>query len=360
MVLRLFDAVTPEAMHEPSMMQPLVAGNTSSNCTPPYEQDRIPLMVLYIMVVAIGLPANVATVIMTFLQVRRKNVLGMYLLSLSLCDLMYICTLPVWTIYIEAGHQWVYSSLACKVTSYVFFTNMYISIFLLCCVSIDRYVAVVYAVESRGLRQQKLPGVITLVICLVVMIGHIPVFTMSEGDTDTREKHCFEPGKSSATVTGFNYARFIIGFFIPLCILLFTNQAILANIQASTGLRHQQKVKVRYLALAVILFFLLFFAPYHLILLGRAIMYHFPGSQEECLFEKRIYTPYTISLGLATVNSATNPILYVLASNNIRKEIRQSLASLRGHSSQQHRYTDSSQNRMHNSLDAGPMRGNHT
>ncbi|XP_064181250.1 probable G-protein coupled receptor 132 [Anguilla rostrata] len=333
-------------MHEPGVTQLVLTAdmnlNESDNCTPPYDQGRIPLIVLYSTVLIIGLPANVATIFMTYLQVRRKNVLGIYLLSLSLCDLMYLGTLPMWAAYVNAGHQWMYSSIACKVTSYVFFNNMYISIFLLCCVSVDRYVAVVYAVESRGLRRQKLAGMITLGICLVVAVGHLPVFTMPEGNVETGERRCFEPGQSTATVTGFNYARFFIGFFIPLAILVVTNRSILANIQASTSLQERQKVKVKYLAMAVIAFFLVCFAPYHIILLLRAVMYHYRDFQEKCHFENSIYTPYTISLGLSTFNSAMNPILYVLASDNIRKEIRRGLASFRSRSTLQPRCTDSS------------------
>ncbi|XP_061106143.1 probable G-protein coupled receptor 132 isoform X1 [Conger conger] len=357
-MFRFSSAVTPKAMHESSVTQSALAGDITrnmSNCTTPYSQGRIPLIALYSTVLIIGLPANIATVFMTFLQVQRKNVLGIYLLSLSLCDLMYLGTLPLWAAYVSAGHEWMYGSLACKVTSYVFFNNMYISIFLLCCVSIDRYVAVVYAVESRGLRRQKLAGTITLVICLVVALGHVPVFTMSEGDADTGDKRCFEPGQSTAMVTGFNYARFVIGFFIPLGILVVTNHSILVNIQASTGLRPQQKAKVRYLAMAVIAFFLVCFGPYHIILLLRAVMYHFPSFQKGCHFENSIYTPYTISLGLSTFNSALNPILYVLASDNIRKEIRRGLASFRSRSALQRPFTDSSQHKMHNSKNSSDM-----
>ncbi|XP_018583287.2 putative G-protein coupled receptor 132b [Scleropages formosus] len=321
----------------------------SHNCTLPYEVDRVPLVVLYSMVVIIGLPANVATVYMTFLQVRRKNVLGIYLLSLSLCDLMYLCTLPLWMIYVSQAHEWNLGSLACKITGYIFFNNMYISIFLLCCVSIDRYVAVVYAVESRGIRQQKLAGVISVGVYLLVALSHVPVFTMREGDTDKGPRRCFEPGQSSATVAGFNYARFVIGFLIPLSVLVVTNRAILINIQASPGLRSSQKVKVKYLAIAVIIFFLVCFAPYHIILLLRAVAFHFPDLHKNCDFLKSIYTPYTIFLGLSTINSATNPILYVLASDNIRKEIKQSLASLSGRTALQPRLTDSSQHKMQSS-----------
>ncbi|XP_030643293.1 probable G-protein coupled receptor 132 [Chanos chanos] len=319
-----------------------LGNNTDHNCSTPYEENRIPLVVMYSIVIVVGMPANLITVYLTFRQIQRKNVLGIYLFSLSVCDLMYLSTLPLWAIYVDNGHVWHWSSLACKITGYLFFNNMYISIFLLCCVSLDRYVAVVYAVESRGLRKSKLALIITVVIVIIVALTHLPVFTMSEGDVDNMEqKRCFEPGQNSFMVTFFNYGRFLMGFLLPFCVLVFTNHAIFVNVKASAGLMERQKDKVRYLALAVILLFVVCFAPYHVILLVRAISYNL--SLEECHFEKSVYTPYTISLGLSTINSAMNPVLYVLASDNIRKEIRRNLASLRSGSVAGHSTKNSSE-----------------
>ncbi|XP_036437534.1 probable G-protein coupled receptor 132b [Colossoma macropomum] len=345
-------------MHERTVTQTSVTvmnGNVNLTCTTPYNEDRIPLVVLYSVVLIVGLPANLATMYLTYLQVRRKNVLGIYLLSLSICDFTYLLTLPTWAIYVNGGHRWPWSSLACQVTGYVFFTNMYISIFLLCCVSIDRYVAVVYAVESRGLRHQRLATLVTLTICVVVGLGHAPVFNMPEGNAAIGERHCFEPSQSTATITGFNYARFCLGFFAPLAVLIFTNRAILANVRASTGLRPCQKDKVRLLAVAVVLLFMVCFGPYHIILLMRAITYHFPHLQEDCHFERCVYTPYTISLGLSTINSAINPILYVLSSDNIHKEIRSCVAGFWTRTALRQRSTESSQHKMQNSKNSSDM-----
>ncbi|XP_023657938.1 probable G-protein coupled receptor 132 isoform X1 [Paramormyrops kingsleyae] len=328
-------------------MTVISSNQTWANCTLPYRVDKIPLILLYSMVLIIGLPANMATVYMTFLQVRRKNVLGIYLLSLSLCDLMYLCTLPMWAVYVGREHKWPWTSFACKLTSYIFFNNMYISIFLLCCVSVDRYVTVAYGLESRGLRQQKLAGAITSSICLLVALGHLPVFTMAEGETD-QQQSCFEPSQPSFIVTGFNYARFVIGFLLPMAILVVTNCRISTSIQASETLLARQKYKIKCLTMVVIIFFLVCFGPYHLILLLRAVTFHIPQLRNDCDFEIRVYTPYTISLGLSTVNSAMNPILYVLASDNIRKEMRHGLAALIRRSIQRHQ-TDSSQNKMQSS-----------
>ncbi|XP_068454816.1 probable G-protein coupled receptor 132 [Clinocottus analis] len=317
-------------MHNPPVTESLSLSNSSGAmaCRPPYDDGRVPLVLLYGAVLVVGVPANLLTVYLTWLQVRRKNVLGVYLWSLSLCDLTYLCTLPLWTRYVSAGHSWPWSSAACRLTGFIFFNNMYISIFLLCCISCDRYVAVVYSVESRGLRRQRLAALVAVAVVLVVAVGHVPVFTMREGDAAEGERRCFEPSRSSATVAGFNYARFLVGFLVPLLVLVATNRGILGHVRRSTGLRREQKLRVCWLAAAVVLLFLVCFAPYHVLLLVRAVMFHFPRLEDGCRFETTMYTPYTVSLGLSTVNSAVNPVLYVLSSDNIRKELSRGLVQV--------------------------------
>ncbi|XP_061602882.1 probable G-protein coupled receptor 132b [Cololabis saira] len=324
-----------------------VVSMTNLSCSPPHAEVRLPLMMLYSTVLVVGLPANLLTVFLTWLQVRKKNVLGVYLWGLSLCDLTYLFTLPLWADYVGRGHSWRWTSAACKLTGFIFFTNMYVSIFLLCCISFDRYLAVVYSLEARGLRRQRHAALVVVIITLVVAVGHTPVFTMKEGATEGGSHRCFEPTQSSATVTAFSYARFIIGFLLPLLLLVATNRSVLANVQRSTGLHSGQKRRVRRLAVAVVLLFLVCFGPYHVVLLVRAVLYHLPQPEgRTCLLEQTMYTTYTISLGLSTINSAVNPILYVLSSNNIRKELRRGMAEFCGQNRLGHPPSSSSQNQI--------------
>lgn len=332
-------------MHQLSVTETVPASNDSVvQCEVPYDAARLPLVALYSAVLVVGLPSNLLTLYLTWLQVWQGNVLSVYLWSLSLCDLSYLCTLPLWATYVHRQHVWPWTSSACKVTSYIFFNNMYVSIFLLVMVSIDRYVAVVYSVESRGLRRQRHAVAVTVSVVVLVALGHLPVFIMKEGDGAKGDRRCFEPSRSSPVVTGFSYARVVVGFLIPLLLLVVTNQRILSSVQLSTGLRRKQKEHVRRLAVAVVVLFLVCFTPYHLILLIRALF--FKLDTNKCLFEWRLYTPYTISLGLSTINSAINPILYVLSSDNIRKELSRGLAQLCScrQNQSQRTQTDSSQN----------------
>nr|XP_008100994.1 PREDICTED: probable G-protein coupled receptor 132 [Anolis carolinensis]XP_016854707.1 PREDICTED: probable G-protein coupled receptor 132 [Anolis carolinensis]XP_016854730.1 PREDICTED: probable G-protein coupled receptor 132 [Anolis carolinensis] len=281
----------------------------------PYEDSRQLLVVVYSVIFAVGLPTNFLTAILTIMQIRRKNITAVYLLGLSLCELMYLSTLPLWIIYVQNDHKWTMGMQSCHVTGYIFFCNIYISILLLCCISADRYVAVVQALESRGkwYRSQTTATVITVALFTMVAVIYCPVFFVDKSTT------CFE-SPFNPQLAYYNVSRFFVGFIAPLLLLSFMNYKIFQSIKTSCSLSPLQKAKVKRLAIAVIVIFLICFAPYHCILLIRAIFYLlYPN--ENCGFEKKSYTTSVVFLCFSTANAAADPFIYVLASENARKEI---------------------------------------
>ncbi|XP_043290336.1 probable G-protein coupled receptor 132 [Cervus canadensis] len=295
----------------------LSTGVSSHTCNVPFNDSRVFLVTVYSSVCVLGLPANCLTAWLTLLQARQGHVLAVYLFCLALCELLYVSTLPLWVVYIQHGHRWPLSPLACKVTAYIFFCNLYISILFLCCISCDRFLAVVYALETRGRRHQKTAILISATVFLLVGLVHSPVFKMEHDET------CFETLPMDHKVAGYYYARFMVGFAVPLSIIAVTNQRIFRTIQLSTSLSAAQKAKVRLLAIAVVVIFLVCFAPYHLVLLIKAIAFSYHRGAEEpvCDFEIRLYTASVVFLSLATVNSVADPIIYVLAAEVTRQEV---------------------------------------
>ncbi|XP_068108185.1 probable G-protein coupled receptor 132 [Hyperolius riggenbachi] len=296
--------------------------NESLSCHPPYEDSKSFVIIMYSIVLVIGLPANMLTLWLTFLQIWRKNVLAVFLFSLSLSELMYLGTLPLWILYVKNDHQWQWSAMACKITGFIFFNNIYISILLLCCISVDRYLAVEYALESRGVRRQKIAIVVTVVIFIVVPLIHSPVFIISDGDQTENQTTCFETLPIPLYIAHFYVARFVIGFLVPLLTLMYTNYIIKSRIETSGSFTSRQKTKVKYLAIAIITIFMICFAPYHFVLLTRGVSYYLNESESKfCDFEEKIYTAYSLLLCLVTVNSVADPFIYVLVSENVRKDI---------------------------------------
>ncbi|XP_006112804.2 putative G-protein coupled receptor 132 [Pelodiscus sinensis] len=290
-------------------------GNDSECCQKmPYKESQTLLAVIYYIVIIIGLPTNIITMCLTIVLILKENILAVYLFGLSLSEVMYLCTLPLWIIYVQNGHIWEMGPLACKITGYIFFCNVYISILLLCCISVDRYVGVVYSLESKGVRGQKIAGLITFILFSVVLVVHIPVFVLPDNENCTT---CFETLPLNLTFASFGFARFLIGFAIPCIILIFTNYKIFQIIKISCSLNEPQKTKAKHLAAAAIAIFLICFAPYHLVLLIRAI-YFFLYQNDTCSFERGIYSTSAIFLCFSTANSIADPIIYVLASKNSR------------------------------------------
>ncbi|XP_037066802.1 probable G-protein coupled receptor 132 isoform X2 [Peromyscus leucopus] len=298
------------------------AGNTTlgspETCRIPYEDSRVVLMVVYSAVCVLGLPANCLTAWLTLLQVLQRNVLAVYLFCLSLCELLYISTLPLWIIYIRNQHNWSLGPQACKVTAYVFFCNIYISILLLCCISCDRYLAVVYALESRGHRHQRTAIFISASVFALVGLVNYPVFNLP-----MEKSSCFEPLRMDATIATYHYLRFTFGFAVPLVTLAFTNYQVFRSIKLSMSLSAAQKAKVKHAAIAVVTIFLVCFAPYHLVLLVKAVIFSFFGGAMDavCAFQGRLYTVSVVFLCLSTVNSVADPIIYVLVTDHSRQEV---------------------------------------
>nr|XP_008506002.1 PREDICTED: probable G-protein coupled receptor 132 [Equus przewalskii]XP_008506003.1 PREDICTED: probable G-protein coupled receptor 132 [Equus przewalskii]XP_008506004.1 PREDICTED: probable G-protein coupled receptor 132 [Equus przewalskii]XP_008506005.1 PREDICTED: probable G-protein coupled receptor 132 [Equus przewalskii]XP_008506006.1 PREDICTED: probable G-protein coupled receptor 132 [Equus przewalskii] len=290
----------------------LSPGIASSNCNVSFEESRVFLVVVYGAVCALGLPANCLTAWLTLLQALQGNVLAVYLFCLALCELLYISTLPLWILYIWKQHRWTLGLWACKVTGYIFFCNLYVSILFLCCISCDRFMAVVYALESRGRRQQKTAILISASVFVLVGLVHYPVFQMEEKGT------CFETLPMTSKIASYYYSRFTVGFAIPLAIIAFTNQRIFRSVKLSVGLSAARKAKVKNLATAVVVIFLVCFAPYHVVLLIKAIAFSYYQGDEDsvCAFEGSLYTVSVVFLCLSTVNSVADPIIYVLASRS--------------------------------------------
>jgi hypothetical protein len=65
--------------------------------------------------------------------VRQRNELGIYLINLSVADLLYIATLPLWIDYFLQHDHWIHGEESCKLFGFIFYTNIYVSIAFLCC-----------------------------------------------------------------------------------------------------------------------------------------------------------------------------------------------------------------------------------
>ncbi|KAM6467498.1 ovarian cancer G-protein coupled receptor 1 isoform 1-T5 [Liasis olivaceus] len=288
-----------------------VMNNNTLNCTIDHSIHQMLSPVIYILVFVVGLPANCLSLYYAYLQVKVKNELGIYLCNLTIADLLYIFSLPFWLQYVLQYDNWTYNELLCKICGILLYENIYISVGFLCCISIDRYLAVVHPFRFQQCRTMKAAMVVSTVIWTKEILTCWVVFTHGEVSKDL-ESHvvCFEHYPIKSWEHNINFYRFTAGFLFPFCLLIFSYYGILRIVRKSHGTQKKRKIQIKRLVSSTILIFLICFGPYHVLLLIRSLF------EKSCEFAARIFNIYHISLLLTTFNCAADPVLYCFSSEN--------------------------------------------
>ncbi|XP_029372694.1 G protein-coupled receptor 184 [Echeneis naucrates] len=288
------------------------------------------LMSVYILAFIFGLIFNLLTLGPIWQQVQRQNVLGIFLLNLLLSDMLFLFTIPLWINYYRQDHHWKLGVMSCSVAGFFYYSNMYISIYLLCCISVDRCLVVTHPLRSKTHRTSRCTWAQCVAVYVVVVVLHIMVLVYdnlkdAHDDMNSNDR-CYETYPLQWPVALFNLIRVALGFLIPLMVLAVSYWRVLAHVDQSPGLSAQAKRKVRLLSFGVIGIFSICFAPYHILLLIRSLVFYFIGDTTSggkyCVFEQKMHFFFSCMLALSSLNCVVDPVLYVLVSNGVRDDMR--------------------------------------
>lgn len=303
-------------------------GNTSAdnisllNCSIDHAIHQTLAPVVYVAVLLVGFPANCLALYFGYLQIKARNELGVYLCNLTLADLCYICSLPFWLQYVLQHDDWPYSELSCQLCGILLYENIYISVAFLCCISIDRYLAVAHPFRFHQVRTLKAAVVISVAIWAKELLVSMYFLQYPEVVEEPHSHHrlCFEHYPLLPWQRAFNYYRFLVGFLFPLGLLAAAYQGILRAVRRSHGTQQSRKAQIQRLVLSTVVIFLVCFLPYHVLLLIRSIW------EWGCDFARRIFNAYHFALLLTSFNCVADPVLYCFVSETTHRD----LARLRG------------------------------
>ncbi|XP_074854858.1 G-protein coupled receptor 68 [Carettochelys insculpta] len=266
---------------------------------------------IYILVFIIGLPANCISLYYGYLQIRAKNELGIYLCNLTIADLFYIFSLPFWLQYFLQHDNWTYGAQLCKICGILLYENIYISVGFLCCISMDRYLAVVHPFSFSQFRTIKAAVVLSIIIWSKEILMSWFVFQNADISNDA-ESHriCFEHYPIKGWEHSINYYRFFAGFLFPFSLLFFSYCGIFRVVRKSHGTQKKTKIQIKRLVSSTVVIFLVCFGPYHILLVIRSLF------EKSCTFAKEIFNIYHFSLLLTSFNCVADPVLYCFSSES--------------------------------------------
>ncbi|XP_013869169.1 ovarian cancer G-protein coupled receptor 1 [Austrofundulus limnaeus] len=284
------------------------------NCTISHEVHQYVFSFVYILVLLVGVPSNLYSLYHAALQLKQRNELGVYLMNLTVSDLLYQASLPLWLQYIFQDDDWQHREWLCQLCGFLLYENIYISIGFLCCISLDRYLAVVHPLRFTALRSMTAAWLVSAIIWLKEIAVGVVFFRHKELSRDrTNQSVCFEHYPMQPWEHPINYYRFVVGFLFPLVILSISYLCVLRAVGRSAGTQPDQKVRIRQLVSSTILIFLVCFSPYHVFLLVRTLL------ERDCAFIEGIFNYYHLSLMLTTLNCVADPALYCFVSESARR-----------------------------------------
>uniref|UniRef100_UPI00398E7682 succinate receptor 1-like n=1 Tax=Pristiophorus japonicus TaxID=55135 RepID=UPI00398E7682 len=291
--------------------------------------EKYYLTTMYIIEFILGLIGNVTVITGYIFCLKKWKCSNIYLFFLSITDLLFICTLPMFAIQYANDSQWLYSDLCCKFNRYFLNSNLYLSVLYLTCISIDRYLLVRNPTKLHWFQRKQTAVAICLILWAFVTVELIPMFTFigpkNVTDNDENIIVCVDYASSGNPWHSIIYSMFltIVDFIIPLGIMGFCcirTANSLRKISAHRR-RHINLEKPHRLVILALVIFSALFTPYHIMRNVRIISRMDTNRKRlSCTF-KVIKACYAITRPIAYLSSAINPIFYFLLGDRFRETL---------------------------------------
>ncbi|KAK9969035.1 hypothetical protein ABG768_027246 [Culter alburnus] len=282
------------------------------------------LVLVYIIVFCLSLLGNTVVIFVVYFMENRRTSTDIYLMHLAIADLLFSLTLPFWATNLHAG-RWVLGTVMCKLLSGIQETTFYCCVFLLACISVDRYLAIVKATQFLN-QKRHLVGIVCALMWLCAFILSIPVivnrdvFAPAEGMELMCHDNVTAENMDNWRMT-LRILHHTLGFFIPLAVMLFCYGFTTCKLCHS---RNSQKQKAMRVILCVVLFFIICWLPNNITEFVDNLM-RAGGVMETCKMRDRIDVALYVTEAIAFTHCAINPILYAFIGKKFRNQLLTSL-----------------------------------
>ncbi|XP_051910838.1 C-C chemokine receptor type 9-like isoform X1 [Hippocampus zosterae] len=283
---------------------------------------------LFWIIFALGAVGNLMVVwIYTTVRNRLKTMTDVYLLNLAVADLLFLCTLPFWAA--DAIKGWEFGGGLCKAVSAVYKINFFSSTFLLTCISVDRYIAIVQVTKAQNWKEKRLfySKVACLAVWLVSTLLALPEFLFARVKTDLN-------GSSFCVLVYWNNAnnrtkilvlalQICVGFVLPVLIMIFCYSVIIRTLLQARSFEKHKALRVIFI---VVFVFLASQLPYNGLLMVEASQAA-NATITNCGVVKRFDVAGQVAKSLAYMHACLNPFLYVFVGVRFRQDLMKLLRS---------------------------------
>lgn len=122
----------------------------------------------------------------SFRRTKRWNASLIYMVNLASTDFMYGLSLPFLVASYIMRDRWVFGDFMCRLVRFLFYFNLYCSIFFLTCISVHRYLGICHPMKVITLETKKAVKCTCIVVWIVVFALTCPIFRFAQTGHVTR------------------------------------------------------------------------------------------------------------------------------------------------------------------------------
>uniref|UniRef100_A0A8D0BUH8 G-protein coupled receptors family 1 profile domain-containing protein n=1 Tax=Salvator merianae TaxID=96440 RepID=A0A8D0BUH8_SALMN len=278
------------------------------------------LPVFYSLVLIFGLLGNALVVLILVKYKKFRSMTDIYLLNLCISDLLFIFSLPFWAYY--AAHEWIFGDVMCKLLSGLYLGGFYSGSFFIILLTIDRYLAIVYAVFAIKARTVAYGILTSAVTWGVALLASTPAFLFNEVQYENNRSACsphYQPETHKKWNLILTLKMNLIGLILPMIVMTFCYAQIIRTLMKCRNDKKNKKNKAVKLIFIIMIIYFLFWAPYNI-----AILLHiFQKSVDlnSCGSISNLSIAIQVTETLAMAHCCVNPVIYALVGEKFRKYI---------------------------------------
>ncbi|XP_056396408.1 proteinase-activated receptor 1-like isoform X2 [Hyla sarda] len=270
------------------------------------------LPLIYIFVFLIALPLNITAIVMFLVKTKLKKPAVVYMLNLALADVLFVSTLPFNIVYRFSGNNWVIGDEMCRFTIAAFYCNMYCSILIMTSMSVDKFLALVYPIQSLSWRKVSRSWLVCIIIWVISICSTIPLLIHKQ------TKYIVLIGKTTChdvqnidNINNFYRYYFctfcILFFFLPFIVTTFCYFVTIRSLSSSQLGDTEMKRQAVILAIIILSAFVLCFGPTNVLFFIQSL--HITSDSANDL-----YFVYLICIGVFSMSCCLDPLLYYFTS----------------------------------------------
>ncbi|KAM4017682.1 leukotriene B4 receptor 1-like [Anomaloglossus baeobatrachus] len=251
----------------------------------------------------VGIPGNILVMWSIYRKLKNISVTVLLIGNLAFSDFLILLFLPFW-IYTSAVNKWVFGLVFCKMLMYIIYSNLYVSIFLITLLSVERFLAVFRPFHLQRWTKQHLFKKITLLIWITAALLGLLALPFYNSNQSNESFQCILHEYNSDTQKVlFLLLETCIGCLVPFCIIIFCYAYLWRKLREMKFVGRRQSDKIIILVVGT---FVICWIPYHMfnILNIASVLL---GS---CNLEGIMDLGGKISGPLLVLNSCLNPLFY--------------------------------------------------